>query len=91
MCAPSNIRIPTEGELHIFSPGAVQRDGVCGRDCMHVGAFDVPHSHKLTTPMMAGPWPVRCTHVSSQHLPTKALFLVDRDMKLMNASPEEAW
>ena len=53
-CVHSNIRLPTDGELDIFSPGAVQRDGACGRDCMHVGAFDVPHSHKLTTPMMAG-------------------------------------
>ena len=50
----SDIRLPTDGELHIFSPGAVQRDGACGRDCMYVGAFDVPHSHKLTTPMMPG-------------------------------------
>ena len=38
----SDIRLPTDGELHIFSPGAVQRDGACGRDCMYVGAFDVP-------------------------------------------------
>jgi hypothetical protein len=50
----SDIRLPTDGELHIFSPGAVQRAGACGRDCMHVGAFSVPHSHKLTTPMMTG-------------------------------------
>ena len=54
LCASSNIRIPTEGVLHIFSPGALQRLGACERDCMRVGAFDVPHSHKLTTPMMAG-------------------------------------
>jgi hypothetical protein len=52
--ARSDIRLPTDGELHVFSPGAVQRDGACARDCMFVGAFDVPHSHKLTTPMMSG-------------------------------------
>ncbi|KAK9917572.1 hypothetical protein WJX75_005898 [Coccomyxa subellipsoidea] len=50
----SEIRVPTAGKLHIYSPGSTEYGTVCERDCMHVGAFDVPHSHKLTTPMLLG-------------------------------------
>ena len=53
--ASSDIRLPTGGELHIFSPAAVRKDRACERDCMYLGAHDVPHSHKLTTTMMTGP------------------------------------
>ena len=55
VCAvSSDIRLPTGGELHIFSPAAMRKDRACERDCMYLGAHDVPHSHKLTTTMMTG-------------------------------------
>lgn len=54
LTARSEIRVPTAGTLHIYSPGSTEYGTVCERDCMHVGAFDVPHSHKLTTPMLLG-------------------------------------
>lgn len=52
MC--SDIRIPSDGELHMYSPGSTLDRTVCERDCMRVGPFDVPHSHKLTTPLLQG-------------------------------------
>ncbi len=52
MC--SDIRLPSAGELHIYSPGSTSDGTVCERDCMHYGAFDVPHSHKVTTPLLQG-------------------------------------
>ena len=52
--ASSDIRLPTGGELHIFSPEAMQKNRACEGDCMYVGAYDVPHSHKLTTIIMTG-------------------------------------
>ncbi|BDA50643.1 probable lysyl endopeptidase at N-terminal half [Coccomyxa sp. Obi] len=50
----SDIRIPSDGELHMYSPGSTLDRTVCERDCMRVGPFDVPHSHKLTTPLLQG-------------------------------------
>lgn len=38
----------------MYSPGSTLNRTVCERDCMRVGPFDVPHSHKLTTPLLAG-------------------------------------
>ncbi len=50
----SDIKIPSQGQLHMWAPGSVGAREECERDCMRVGAFDVPHSHKLTTPLFSG-------------------------------------
>ena len=53
----SDIRVPSSGELHIYAPRSTQGFSVCDRDCMRYGAFDVPHSHKMTTPLIQGVMP----------------------------------
>lgn len=50
----SDIKLPAGGDLHIFSPAENAGREQCGAGCMHVGAFDVPHSHKLTTQLFQG-------------------------------------
>jgi hypothetical protein len=54
--ACSDIKLPSDGQLHMWAPAAAAQGQQrrCEGNCMRLGAFDVPRSHKLTTPLFAG-------------------------------------